>query len=163
NGLQFSTMAGQTGGGKQVVGFLGIGVNYFRSPKFIEADGGWDRVVWMPKMLKDKVVNDIPEDIRDKIATEEDAADVESLRNFLKDKEHPILERWVEEEEEAPEEEEATEAAPQAGFAAPQMMQMPGNLMPSMPMMGGGGSGGVKIVLKNAKVSIEKVIIKKQD
>jgi acetyl-CoA decarbonylase/synthase complex subunit beta len=95
------------------------------------------------------------------VATEEDAADVDSLRNFLKEKNHPILERWVEEEEEAPEEEEATEAAPQAGFA-PQM-QMPTNFMPSMPMMGGSGSGGVKIVLKNAKVSIEKVIIKKQD
>ena len=44
NGLAFSTMAGQTGGGKQVIGFLGVGVNYFRSPKFIQADGGWNRV-----------------------------------------------------------------------------------------------------------------------
>ncbi len=164
NGLQFSTMAGQTGGGKQVVGFLGVGVNYFRSPKFIQSDGGWNRVVWMPKMLKDKVLNDIPEDIRDKIATEEDATDVDSLRTFLKEKDHPILERWVEEEEEAPEEEEEAETAPQAqgGFTAPQMMQMPSN-MPSMPMMSGGGSGGVKVILKNAKVSIDKVIIKKQD
>ncbi|KXS41601.1 CO dehydrogenase/CO-methylating acetyl-CoA synthase complex subunit beta [Methanolobus zinderi] len=163
NGLQFSTMAGQTGGGKQVVGFLGVGVNYFRSPKFIQSDGGWDRVVWMPKMLKDKVANDIPEDIRDKIATEEDATDVDSLRTFLKNKDHPILERWVEEEEEAPEEEEETEAAaPQGGFAAPQM-QMPANFTPTMPMMGGGGSGGVKVILKNAKVSIDKIIIKKQD
>jgi len=163
NGLQFSTMAGQTGGGKQVVGFLGVGVNYFRSPKFIQSDGGWDRVVWMPKMLKDKVANDIPEDIRDKIATEEDATDVDSLRTFLKNKNHPILERWVEEEEEAPEEEEETEAAaPQGGFAAPQM-QMPANFTPTMPMMGGGGSGGVKVILKNAKVSIDKIIIKKQD
>lgn len=163
NGLQFSTMAGQTGGGKQVVGFLGVGVNYFRSPKFIQSDGGWDRVVWMPKMLKDKVANDIPEDIRDKIATEEDATDVDSLRTFLKNKDHPILERWVEEEEEAPEEEEGTEAAaPQGGFAAPQM-QMPANFTPTMPMIGGGGSGGVKVILKNAKVSIDKIIIKKQD
>lgn len=166
NGLQFSTMAGQTGGGKQVVGFLGIGVNYFRSPKFIQADGGWERVVWMPKMLKDKVFDSMPEDIRDKIPTEEEAADVESLKNFLKEKKHPILERWVEEapeEVEAPEEKEASEAStPQAGFAAPQMMQA-ANFMPSMPMASGGGSGGVKIVLKNAKVSIDKVIIKKQD
>ena len=114
----------------------------------------------MPKMLKDKVINDIPEEMRDKVATEEDAADVDSLRNFLKEKNHPILERWVEEEEEAPEEE--AEEAPQAGFAAPQMMQT-ANFVPSMPMVGGGGSGGVKIVLKNAKVSIDKVIIKKQD
>jgi len=141
-----------------------VGVNYFRSPKFIQSDGGWDRVVWMPKMLKDKVANDIPEEIRDKIATEEDATDVDSLRTFLKNKDHPILERWVEEEEEAPEEEEETEAAaPQGGFAAPQMQQMPANFTPTMPMMGGGGSGGVKVILKNAKVSIDKIIIKKQD
>jgi acetyl-CoA decarbonylase/synthase complex subunit beta len=165
NGLQFSTMAGQTGGGKQVVGFLGIGVNYFRSPKFIQADGGWNRVVWMPKMLKEKVFQDIPEDLRDKIATEEDVKDIEALRNFLKEKKHPIIERWVEEEaeEEVKEEAPAQAAAPQAGFAAPQMMQMPANFMPSaMPMMGG-GSGGVRIILKNAKVTVDKIIIQKQD
>jgi acetyl-CoA decarbonylase/synthase complex subunit beta len=165
NGLQFSTMAGQTGGGKQVVGFLGIGVNYFRSPKFIQADGGWNRVVWMPKMLKEKVFQDIPEDLRDKIATEEDVKDIEALRNFLKEKKHPIIERWVEEEaeEEAKEEAPAQAAAPQAGFALPQMMQMPANFMPSaMPMMGS-GSGGVRIILKNAKVTVDKIIIQKQD
>lgn len=165
NGLQFSTMAGQTGGGKQVVGFLGIGVNYFRSPKFIQADGGWNRVVWMPKMLKDKVFQDIPEDLRDKIATEEDVKDVDALRNFLKEKKHPIIERWVEEEaeEEVKEEAPSQAAAPQAGFAAPQMMQMPANFMPSaMPMMGS-GSGGVRIILKNAKVTVDKIIIQKQD
>jgi acetyl-CoA decarbonylase/synthase complex subunit beta len=100
NGLQFSTMAGQTGGGKQVVGFLGIGVNYFRSPKFISADGGWDRVVWMPSMLKQKVLESIPAELKDKIATDEDVKDVESLKNFLKEKDHPVVKRWVVEEEE---------------------------------------------------------------
>jgi acetyl-CoA decarbonylase/synthase complex subunit beta len=165
NGLQFSTMAGQTGGGKQVVGFLGIGVNYFRSPKFIQSDGGWNRVVWMPKMLKEKIFQDIPEDIRAKIATEDDAKDIDSLRNFLTAKNHPILERWVEEEAEEEAEEEVpakAQPAPQAGFAAPQMMQMPANFMPSMPMMGG-GSGGVRIILKNAKVTVEKITILKED
>ncbi len=164
NGLQFSTMAGQTGGGKQVVGFLGVGVNYFRSPKFIQADGGWNRVVWMPKMLKDKIFQDMPEDIREKIATEDDAKDIDSLRNFLKEKNHPIVERWVEEEAEEKEEEAPTktQAASQAGSATPQMMQMPANFMPSMPMMGG-GSGGVRIILKNAKVTVDKITILKED
>ncbi|WP_292464661.1 CO dehydrogenase/CO-methylating acetyl-CoA synthase complex subunit beta [Methanolobus sp.] len=164
NGLQFSTMAGQTGGGKQVVGFLGVGVNYFRSPKFIQADGGWNRVVWMPKMLKDKVFQDMPEDIREKIATEDDAKDIDSLRNFLKEKNHPILERWVEEEveEEVEEAPAKTQAASQAGSATPQMMQMPANFMPSMPMMGS-GSGGVRIILKNAKVTVDKITILKEE
>ena len=41
NGLGFSTMAGQTGGGKQIVGFLGVGINYFYSPSSsrLMADG----------------------------------------------------------------------------------------------------------------------------
>ena len=73
NGLAFSTMAGQTGGGKQIIGFLGIGVNYFRSPKFIQADGGWKRVVWMPKNLKEKIKADIPPELVDKLPTEENA------------------------------------------------------------------------------------------
>ncbi len=157
NGLPFSTMAGQTGGGKQIVGFLGIGINYFRSPKFIEADGGWDRVVWMPKNLKDKVLADIPEGIVDKVATEEDASDLESLKAFLKEKDHPILERWVEEEE------EEDEAVEETAAAAP-TMQMP--MMAAgapMAMPAGSGGSGVKIILKNAKVSIDRVIIKKSE
>ncbi len=163
NGLPFSTMAGQTGGGKQIVGFLGIGINYFRSPKFIEADGGWERVVWMPKNLKDKVLVDIPEDIVDKIATEEDVTDLESLKAFLIGKDHPILERWVEEEEE----EEAEEAIEDIAAAAPGMMQMPAQAMMAgavAPMaMAGGSGGGVKVILKNAKVSIDRIIIKKSE
>ena len=150
-------MAGQTGGGKQIVGFLGIGINYFRSPKFIEADGGWDRVVWMPKNLKDKVLADIPEGIVDKVATEEDAADLESLKAFLKEKDHPILERWVEEEE------EEDEAVEETAAAAP-TMQMP--MMAAgapMAMPAGSGGSGVKMILKNAKVSIDRVIIKKSE
>jgi len=156
NGLPFSTMAGQTGGGKQVVGFLGIGINYFRSPKFIQSDGGWDRVVWMPKHLKDRVLADIPADIAEKVATEEDAADLDSLKNFLTEKDHPIVQRWEEEVEEEPEAEEKVQETP--AFAAPPMMQ-------GMPMMmpASSDTGGIKIILKNAKVSIEKVIIQKKE
>jgi len=157
NGLPFSTMAGQTGGGKQISGFLGIGINYFRSPKFIQADGGWERVVWMPKHLKDRVSDDIPDDIADKSATEEDVSDLETLRNFLEEKNHPIVNRWEkEEEEEATEEEETPQQAAPA-------MQMPASMPMNMPAMPTSGSGGVKIILKNAKVSVDKVIIKKNE
>ncbi|MCD4822173.1 MAG: CO dehydrogenase/CO-methylating acetyl-CoA synthase complex subunit beta [Methanococcoides sp.] len=161
NGLPFSTMAGQTGGGKQVVGFLGIGINYFRSPKFIQSDGGWDRVVWMPKHLKDRVLADIPADIAEKVATEEDAADLDSLKNFLTEKDHPIVQRWEVEAEEEPEAEEEVQETP--AFAAPPMMQ--GMPMQGMPMMmpASSDTGGIKIILKNAKVSIEKVIIQKKE
>lgn len=156
NGLAFSTMAGQTGGGKQVMGFLGVGINYFRSPKFIQADGGWNRVVWMPKHLKDKVLDDIPADIVDKVATEEDAQDLDSLREFLKEKEHPIVEKWVTKEEEV-EETGAVEA--QAGMPLTAMPAMDPNLLQNMPAMVGGGSSGVKVTLKNAKVTIERIVL----
>ncbi|MBP2029814.1 acetyl-CoA decarbonylase/synthase complex subunit beta [Methanohalophilus levihalophilus] len=160
NGLPFSTMAGQTGGGKQVAGFLGVGINYFRSPKFIQSDGGWNRVVWMPKHLKDRVLSDIPADIADKVATEEDVSDLETLKNFLKEKNHPIVEKWEAEEEEETSEEVA-EATP-AAAAMPQMQATMPMTFPAMPQMSG-GMGGVKIILKNAKVSVDKIIIKKND
>nr|Q9V2Z4.2 RecName: Full=Acetyl-CoA decarbonylase/synthase complex subunit beta 2; Short=ACDS complex subunit beta 2; AltName: Full=ACDS complex acyltransferase 2 [Methanosarcina thermophila] len=159
NGLGFSTMAGQTGGGKQIVGFLGIGINYFYSPKFIQADGGWNRVVWLPSMLKEKIDEAIPDDMKDKIATEKDVTDIESLKTFLKEKNHPVVANWAaeaeeEEEEEGEEEEVAAEAAPMmmpaAGF------QMPA--MPAMPMMSG-GAGGIKLTFKNAKITIDRMII----
>jgi acetyl-CoA decarbonylase/synthase complex subunit beta len=157
NGLAFSTMAGQTGGGKQVIGFLGVGVNYFRSPKFIQADGGWNRVVWMPKILKDKVLADIPADIVDKVATEEDAQDLDTLKEFLKEKDHPVVKNWgADEDEEVDEDEESTvtsTAMPVFGLPDPAMLQ---NIP---PMVGGSGSGGIKVTLKNAKISIDKIIL----
>jgi acetyl-CoA decarbonylase/synthase complex subunit beta len=154
NGLAFSTMAGQTGGGKQVMGFLGVGINYFRSPKFIAADGGWDRVVWMPKDLKDKILTDIPADIVDKIPTEEDVQDLETLKTFLMDKEHPVVKRWSAVEEE-PEKLEVKDAfTPPVGIPA----FNPADIM-NIPASISGGGGSFKVTLKNAKVSIEKIIL----
>ena len=161
NGIGFSTMAGQTGGGKQIVGFLGIGVNYFYSPKFIQADGGWNRVVWLPSMLKEKIAETIPAEIIDKIATEKDAEDIQSLKAFLQAKNHPIVATWAGEEEEEEEEEEevgVTEAPmtmPSAGFQMPAMAPMP----MAMPMMSAGKTGGIKITFKKAKISIERMVI----
>jgi acetyl-CoA decarbonylase/synthase complex subunit beta len=91
NGIPFSTMAGQTGGGKQVIGFLGMGVLYYFSPKFLQADGGWNRIVWMSKALKERVKAGIPEEMYPKIATEDDAKDIESLKKFLLKVNHPVV------------------------------------------------------------------------
>jgi len=92
NGLPFSTMAGQAGGGKQTVGFLGMGILYYFSPKFLQADGGWRRVVWVPKALKDRIKEGIDEDMFDLIATEEDATDINALKKFLLKVDHPVVE-----------------------------------------------------------------------
>ncbi len=162
NGLAFSTMAGQTGGGKQIAGFLGIGINYFRSPKFIQSDGGWNRVVWLPKNLKEKIKADIPKDILDKIATDENAGDLKSLKEYLEKQQHPVVQRWVKEEaavEAAPV--EAASVAPSAAAAAPAWsmpsFSMPAG-MPTMPQFGGGE--GIKLIFKNAKISIDRIIVK---
>jgi acetyl-CoA decarbonylase/synthase complex subunit beta len=91
NGLPFSTMAGQTGGGKQIVGFLGMGILYYFSSKFLQADGGWRRIVWMSKNLKERVKAGIAEDMLAKIATEDDAKDITSLKAFLVKVGHPVV------------------------------------------------------------------------
>jgi acetyl-CoA synthase len=98
-GMKFSTLAGQIGGGVQTPGFVGIGKLYITSPKFISAEGGIERVVWMPKALKEEISDRLkarlaetgrPE-LYDKIATEEDAEDPEKLVEFLQKVEHPAL------------------------------------------------------------------------
>ena len=54
-GMPFSTLAGSVGGGLQTPGFLGVGRLYLTSRKFISAEGGLPRLVWMPKEMKEAV------------------------------------------------------------------------------------------------------------
>ena len=174
-------MAGQTGGGKQVVGFLGIGMAYFRSKKFLQADGGWYRVVWMPKELKEKVLKYIPEDMRDKIATEEDAKTIDELKEFLKRVNHPVVkgvvrpvdgkkitEGWeefrekVEEEKEEKVEEEEEEKVERVKEVE-RGIEYPTLPYPSLPALPSVTSTApvIRIIIKNAKITIDKVIVKK--
>ena len=146
NGLAFSTLADSGAGGRQVDGFHGISIEYMRSPKFLEADGGWDRVVWMPQSVKDRVAEFMPEAAKTNIATENDAKTVDELKAFLKEKNHPVLKRWTEEAEEAPEA-EAEEAAEGTVFPVSTATV---------------STGGFKIIFKNAKIHAEKVIIKRE-
>ncbi|MFH1731930.1 MAG: acetyl-CoA decarbonylase/synthase complex subunit alpha/beta [Planctomycetota bacterium] len=98
-GMKFSTLAGQIGGGIQTPGFVGIGKLYITSPKFISADGGIERVAWMPKALKEEIGDRLrarlkemgKEDLYDKIATEDDAESPEELMEFAAKVEHPAL------------------------------------------------------------------------
>ncbi|MHA1143741.1 MAG: CO dehydrogenase/CO-methylating acetyl-CoA synthase complex subunit beta [Candidatus Helarchaeota archaeon] len=154
NGLPFSTMANSTGGGKQVEGFVGMAIEYMRSKKFLQADGGWNRIVWMPAGIKNRIIDAIPKDIVDKIATEEVATDLDSLKSFLKEKNHPVVKNWVEEAEEE-EEEEAAPMVPAGGMQMPSMV----------PMMGGiqvaSGGANWKIILKGAKIYADEIHIKR--
>jgi len=99
-GMTFSTLAGQVGGGLQVPGFIGIGKLYISSNKFISAEGGHKRIVWMSKQLKEEVGPRLEEklnkigltDFYSKIATEEDAEEPDKLVTFLEKVSHPALE-----------------------------------------------------------------------
>ncbi|MHA2424464.1 MAG: CO dehydrogenase/CO-methylating acetyl-CoA synthase complex subunit beta [Candidatus Thorarchaeota archaeon] len=153
NGLPFSSMADSTAGGRQVPGFHGIAIEYMRSPKFLVVDGGWDRIVWLPDVIKERVAEFIPETMRDKIPTENDVMTIADLKTFLKDKKHPVVERWVELEDEDEAEIPAEMAASGEGY------MVPGDLT----AMVGGVGGGLEIIFKNARIHAEKVIIRRKD
>ena len=140
-GVPFVTLATQTGGGKQLDGFLGVAIEYMRSPKFFATDGGWDRIVWMPQYIKERVKDAIPDYLFDKIATEEITTSIDELKQFLQEKNHPVVERWVEEKEEAVVEAEELEV---------------------IPVGMGGGLGGVRLILKNARIHADKMIIRRK-
>jgi acetyl-CoA decarbonylase/synthase complex subunit beta len=69
-----------------------------RSPRFLAADGGFARVVWMPSDLREQLREFIPVDLFGKIATEKDVRTVSELRDFLSSQVHPVMERWKTEE-----------------------------------------------------------------
>jgi acetyl-CoA synthase len=98
-GMKFTTLAGAVGGGQQTPGFLGIGRLYVTSRKFILAEGGMKRIVWMPKMLKEELRarfekrakdEGIP-DLLEKIADESVGSTVEEIMPFLEKSGHPAL------------------------------------------------------------------------
>jgi len=98
-GMAFTTLAGSVGGGLQTPGFLGIGRLYITSGKFVRAEGGLPRVVWMPKELKEAMADRLKTraeelgmpDLYDKIGDETVATDAETLLAWLTEKEHPAL------------------------------------------------------------------------
>ena len=99
-GMTFSTLAGVVGGGQQTPGFVGIGKVYLTSKKFLLAEGGQRRLVWMPKELKELLRDDLEARFEqegapgtfDKIADETIATDPEQIRAFLEKVGHPALE-----------------------------------------------------------------------
>ena len=149
NGLPFSTIADSAAGGRQIDGFHGMSIEYMRSKKFFAADGGWNRVVWVPKEVKERVKDFIPAELVDKVATEEDAKTVDELKAFLKAKNHPVVARWAAAEAPAPEAQAVQVTEEAAGT------MMPVATAGTLPIM----AGGFRIILKDAKIYANKVII----
>jgi acetyl-CoA synthase len=98
-GMKFSTLAGTVGGGAQTPGFMGIGRFFLTSNKFLSADGGFKRIVWMTKNLKESFAEQFKKraeaegipDLIDRIADETVAEDSEKMMEFLTAKNHPAL------------------------------------------------------------------------
>jgi acetyl-CoA synthase len=98
-GMTFSTLAGIAGGGLQTPGVMGVGKFYLVSPKFIAADGGLKRVVWMSSILKETMAEELKAaaaregdpDLLDKIADERNVTTVEELLAWLEEHNHPAL------------------------------------------------------------------------
>lgn len=99
SGMTFSTLAGMAGGGLQTPGVMGVGKYYLISPKFISADGGFKRVVWMSSYLKESMSDELqavaqregdPELIA-RIADERHVSTVDDLLAWLEEHNHPAL------------------------------------------------------------------------
>ena len=99
-GMTFGELASMTGGGVQTPGFMGHGRHFIASKKFISAEGGIERIIWMPKELKDDVSARLNktakelygiDDFSDMICDETIASDSEGVLAFLEEKGHPAL------------------------------------------------------------------------
>ena len=100
-GMTFGDLASMTGGGVQTPGFMGHGKHFIASKKFMKAEGGVERIVWMPKDLKETVADRLNQTAKelygidnftDMIADETITADdPEKLMEFLTEKGHPAL------------------------------------------------------------------------
>ena len=98
-GMKFTTLAGSVGGGNITPGFVGHSKLYILSAKFISADGGILRLVWMPKGLKETLGDRINKrgdemgvsNLVDRIADETVGTTEDEILPFLQEKEHPAL------------------------------------------------------------------------
>ena len=99
-GMTFSEMASMTGGGVQTPGFMGHGKHFISSKKFMKAEGGIERIVWMPKELKETVAERLNktakelygiDNFTDMIGDETNTTDPEELVAFLTENNHPAL------------------------------------------------------------------------
>ena len=99
-GMTFGELASCTGGGVQTPGYMGHGRHFISSKKFCYAEGGIERIVWMPKELKDDVAEKLNktakelygiDNFTDMVADETVTTDCEELLNWLTEKNHPVL------------------------------------------------------------------------
>ncbi|MCL2149540.1 MAG: acetyl-CoA decarbonylase/synthase complex subunit alpha/beta [Dehalococcoidia bacterium] len=99
SGMRFTTLAGTIGGGVSTPGFVGHGKYNITQRKFLAAEGGLKRLVWMPKMLKEELrarltaraaAIGLP-DLLERIADDTIGTTEEDILPFLAERQHPAL------------------------------------------------------------------------
>ena len=99
SGMKFTTLAGTIGGGQSTPGFVGHSKYYITQRKFVAAEGGIARLVWMPKGLKEDLRERLQAraeaagypDLIDKIADETVGTTEDEILPWLTEKGHPAL------------------------------------------------------------------------
>ncbi len=98
-GMKFTTLAGSAGGGNITPGFVGHSKLFILSKKFVSAEGGVLRLVWMPKALKEALKDRLNKrgeqlgvsNLADRIADETVGTTEDEIYAFLQEREHPAL------------------------------------------------------------------------
>ncbi len=98
-GMKFTTLAGTIGGGLSSPGFVGHGKYNITQRKFLIAEGGLLRMVWMPKILKEELGERLKmrakelgvPNLLDMIADETVGVTEEAILPFLQQKGHPAV------------------------------------------------------------------------
>jgi acetyl-CoA synthase len=98
-GMKFTTLAGVMGGGASSPGFIGHSKFNITQGKFVVGDGGFLRVVWLPKILKEEIKERIIKrgaalgvpNFYDMIADETVGITEEEIMPFLQKVGHPAL------------------------------------------------------------------------
>ena len=99
-GMPFDELAASVFRGEQIPGMMGVCRRYLSSRKFLRAEGGAVRIVWMPRTLKEEVSELLDRTVRElfevedfcgMICDETVATDPDALYAFLKKTGHPVL------------------------------------------------------------------------
>jgi len=86
DGSTWTKLANKVAGRQYQAGAASFAASYMKSTKFLQGDGGWERVVWITPPLKKFAGDAIPEHIRDSLATDENVKTMEDLAKWMSEK-----------------------------------------------------------------------------